>query len=143
MTPQSCVRLAGIFLLVVSYSAWFYLTQAVYFNYLDLINQEPIVMVSILTLWVPVGMLGALVVLTYTAPKALYYGKKVNEMYSPKAIQAASKLCIYFAIAGIIFAIGWTYHSLDLLDKYGYEYNDKLTKITPTGIHLIYVKSKN
>ncbi|TMX67937.1 hypothetical protein DA097_07220 [Vibrio rotiferianus] len=45
------------------------------------------------------------------------------------------------ALAGVAFAAGWTYHSIDLLEKYGYVYSRDLTKITPTGIHLMYIKA--
>ncbi|CAH8195453.1 hypothetical protein [Vibrio aestuarianus] len=31
--------------------------------------------------------------------------------------------------------------SIDLLEKYGYVYSRDLTKITPTGIHLMYIKA--
>ncbi|MEK1976053.1 hypothetical protein WOB87_23720, partial [Vibrio parahaemolyticus] len=66
---------------------------------------------------------------------------KLNELYSPRAIQLANKISLYFALAGVVFAAGWTYHSIDLLEKYGYVYSRNLTKITPTGIHLMYIKA--
>lgn len=68
-------------------------------------------------------------------------GKKINEVYSQSAMQLANKICVYFALAGVAFAAGWTYHSIDLLQKYGYVYSRDLTNITPTGIHLKYVRA--
>ncbi|MDG2589981.1 hypothetical protein P7M45_23875, partial [Vibrio parahaemolyticus] len=99
--------------------------------------------VSIITLWVPVGVFGALVCVLFMTPKALLYGKKINELYSQRAMQLANKISLYFALAGVAFAAGWTYHSIDLLEKYGYVYSRDLTKITPTGIHLMYIKSRH
>lgn len=74
-------------------------------------------------------------------PKSLLYGKKVNELFSLRAMQLANKISLYFALAGVAFAAGWTYHSIDLLEKYGYVYSRDLTRITPTGIHLMYIKA--
>ncbi len=143
MSYQNRIRLVGTIIFGIKLLCWVYPSYGVFSDYIALLNQESIVQISVTTLWIPIGFFGVLLTSLWTTPSILFYGKKVNEMYSPKAIQAASKLCIYFAIAGVIFAIGWTYHSLNLLDKYGYEYSDNLTKITPTGIHLVYVKSKN
>ncbi|MBF4354192.1 hypothetical protein EAY36_23365 [Vibrio anguillarum] len=64
-------------------------------------------------------------------------------MIGEKWNSLVNKLCIYFALAGVAFAAGWTYHSLDLLDRYGYVYSRDLTEITPTGIHLMYIKSNS
>ena len=123
--------------------AWLYPTIAVYSDYKDLLTQTDIVKLSILTLWVPIGGLGFIVVLIVSACTTLYTGKTTKLLFGERWLYWVNKICLYSAIAGIPFAIGWTYHSLNLLDKYGYEYSDNLTRITPTGIHLIYVKSKN
>ncbi|MEZ9063852.1 MULTISPECIES: hypothetical protein [Vibrio] len=142
MSHKIKLRLAGVFVLLFGLLCWGYPSYIVYRDYLDLLNRADTVQVSIITLWVPVGFLGALGCVFFMTPKALVYGKKINELYSQRAMQLANKACIYFALAGVAFAVGWTYHSIDLLDKYGYVYSRDLTRITPTGIHLMYVKAR-
>ncbi len=141
MPSKIKVRFAGVTLIIFALLCWIYPSYSVYSDYIELLSKEPVVRVSIITLWVPVGLIGAVASLIWMSPRALYHGKGIGKVYSPKAMQLANKLTLYFALAGIAFAAGWTYHSLDLLEKYGYVYSRDLTKITPTGIHLTYVKS--
>lgn len=143
MQSKVKVRLAGVLLLTFALLSWIYPSYAVYCDYVGLLNKEAEVRVSIITLWVPLGLLGAVISLVWMSPRALYQGKGIGKVYSPKAMQLANKITLYFALVGVAFAAGWTYHSLDLLEKYGYVYSRDLTKITPTGIHLMYVKSIN
>lgn len=141
MVSKTKVRVAAALscLLVV---AWLYPTVSVYKDYLALINNEPEVQLSVLTLWVPVGGLGAVLLLVLFSCIALYTGKTARTVIGEKWTPWVNRICVYSALAGIAFASGWTYHSLDLLDKYGYVYSRDLTKITPTGIHLMYIKSR-
>ena len=141
MSSQIKVRLAGFALIALMLTCWVYPSYGIFCDYLDLLNNEVVVRVSVLTLWVPFGCLGAVLCLLWMSPKALYYGKGIGKVYSPKAMQLANKVCLYFALIGIAFAAGWTYHSIDLLERYGYVYSRDLTKITPTGIHLMYVRA--
>ena len=142
MRYKTKIRLAGLFFISLMLLCWFYPSYGVYLDYLELLNRADIVQVSVITLWVPVGVFGALACVLFMTPKALLYGKKVNELYSPRAMQLANKISLYFALAGVAFAAGWTYHSIDLLEQYGYVYSRDLTRITPTGIHLMYVKAR-
>jgi len=141
MSHKTRLRLAGIFVLLFGLICWGYPSYVVYRDYLELLNKADTVQLSVLTLWVPIGLLGALGCIFFMAPKAMLCGKKINEIYSQSAMQLANKICVYFALAGVAFATGWTYHSIDLLQKYGYVYSRDLTNITPTGIHLKYVRS--
>lgn len=140
MQPKTRIRLAGTFVILFGALCWIYPSYIVLGDYMDLVNRASTVRVSVITLWVPIGLLGAMGSILIMSPKALLYGKKINEIYSQRALQIANKVCIYFALAGVAFAAGWTYHSMDLLSRYGYVYSRDLTKITPTGIHLMYVK---
>lgn len=134
-------RIACSLLLFIAIFLWSSITYVVVMDYMDLLNRLDKVQVSIITLWCPFGMLGAVFSLILMSPKAIYLGKGIGEVYSPKTMQLANKVTIYFALAGVAFAAGWTYHSIDLLEKYGYVYSRDLTKITPTGIHLMYIKT--
>ena len=140
MQSKNKIRIAAILsqLLIL---AWLYPTLGVYGDYMALLNREPIVRVSVLTLWLPLGGLGAIICLVIFSCVAFYTGRTARLVIGEKWNSLVNKLCIYFALVGVAFAAGWTYHSIDLLDKYGYVYSRDLTKITPTGIHLMYVKS--
>ncbi|MEZ9005632.1 hypothetical protein BCS71_24425 [Vibrio lentus] len=46
-----------------------------------------------------------------------------------------------FIFIGIAFATGWTYHTFELMDKYGYVYSDELNKNTGTSIYRKWVRS--
>lgn len=142
MQYKTKTRLSGVILLVAFPVLWFIPTYSVFCDYLSLVNREDLVTLSVITLWVPVGFLGPVLGLLWMSPKALYYGKGVGDLYSVKAMQLANKVCVYFALAGVLFAVGWTFHSFNLLERYGYEYSRDLTRITPTGIHLMYVKAR-
>ncbi|WP_417197968.1 hypothetical protein [Bizionia sp.] len=142
MLSKTKIRFCISLLLLFFFLIWFYVSKGVLGDYIDLLSHATVVQVSVITLWLPVGFLGVLLCMLWMSPKALWKGKKINQIYSPKAIQRANNISIYFALAGIAFAVGWTYHSLDLLDRYGYVYSSALTKFTPTGIHLIYVLPK-
>ncbi|HEQ3516734.1 TPA: hypothetical protein VGT23_003449 [Vibrio cholerae] len=141
MSPKNKVRLAGLFLLLLLIPSWAWVSYQLFQDYLALLNRAPVVRLSVITLWLPIGFLGVVLSLLAMSPKALLYGKKTNEIYSPKTKQLANKVSIYFALAGVAFAAGWTYHSIDLLERYGYVYSRHLTNITPTGIHLMYVRA--
>ena len=143
MQRKNIVRLAIICLWLLVLLCWLYPSYLVYRDYSALLDHAPTVKISVLNLWMPFGAFGVVISLLLLTPKAIIHGKKMNEIHSSKMLQLTNKTCVIFVLVGIVFTIGWTYHSLDLLDKYGYEYSGKLTKVTPTGIHLIYVKSKN
>lgn len=143
MQSKTKVRLSGSALILFGIGFWFICSSGVMKDYISLIEKADVVRVSVITLWVPIGGLGAVLSLLWMSPRALYQGKGIGKVYSPKAMQLANKITICFALVGVAFAAGWTYHSLDLLEKYGYVYSRDLTKITPTGIHLMYVKSMN
>lgn len=142
MSHKIKLRLASVFVLLFGLLCWGQPSYGVYRDYLDLLNRAETVQVSIITLWVPIGFLGALGSYLFMTPKVLLYGKKISEIFSQKAMQLANKVSIYFALAGVVFAAGWTYHSIDLIENYGYVYSRDLTNITPTGIHLMYVKAR-
>ncbi|HGE6041874.1 TPA: hypothetical protein ACGGSL_003659, partial [Vibrio cholerae] len=85
MSQQNKVRLAGIALIALMLLCWIYPSYGVFRDYLALLNKESVVRLSVLTLWVPMGCLGAVFCLLWMSPKALYYGKGIGKVYSPNA----------------------------------------------------------
>lgn len=134
------IRLAGIGLNLFVFSCWLYTSKIVLKDYQSLLNHEDEVRLSLITLWVPVGGLSVILALLFLSPKAIFYGKKVNELFSEKTIKLANQACIFGALLGVVFAVIFTFYCMNLLSEYGYRYSYKLTEITPTGIHLMYVK---
>ncbi|HHY0572653.1 TPA: hypothetical protein ACVU5J_004938 [Vibrio parahaemolyticus] len=142
MLSKTSVRFAILFMWSFFFPSWFYVSKGVLEDYLDLLNHADLVQVSIITLWLPVGFFGVLLYLLFLTPKAFVRGEKIKEIYRSQTIKLWDKIVTIFALCGIAFAVAWTYHSIDLLEKYGYEYSRDLTRITPTGIHLMYVKAR-
>lgn len=121
-------------------SGWFWMTNGLISDYMDILNNSARVQLSILSLWVPFGFFGALIAIIGLGFISLITGKQARLVIDAKWLKLANKMCIYSALIGIAFAVGWTYHSIDLLERYGYVYSRDLTKITPTGVHLMYVR---
>ncbi len=136
------IRLSCIALLLLSSFMWGGLSITVFNDYQDLLNHKSEVQLSLLPLWVPVGFFGILICMWVTVPKALIYGKKINDVISDDTMKFLNKIAMYSALLGVVFAVGFALYSMKLLDEYGYKYSYELTDITPTGIHLMYVKTK-
>ncbi|MUL11803.1 hypothetical protein GNP59_18240 [Aliivibrio fischeri] len=120
---------------------WFYLTNGVWGDYQDLLNRKSEVQLSLITLIFPVGFLGALFVMLVQFPIAIFYGKRIDNIFSENTMKLSNNICIYSGLLGVVSAVVFALYSMKLLDEYGYKYSYELTKITPTGIHLMYVKA--
>ncbi len=75
MSQQNKVRLAGIALIALMLLCWIYPSYGVFRDYLALLNKESVVRLSVLTLWVPMGCLGAV---SYTQIPSLCLGIFLN-----------------------------------------------------------------
>ncbi|MGF1907808.1 hypothetical protein L4C41_22290 [Aliivibrio salmonicida] len=120
---------------------WLYLTNGVWGDYQDLLNHKSEVQLSLITLIFPVGFFGALSVMLVQFPIAIFYGKRIDSIFSENAMKLSNKICIYSGLLGVLSAVVFALYSMSLLDEYGYKYSYELTNITPTGIHLMYVKT--
>ncbi len=134
------LRLVGVIFVITMTFCWLYLTNGIWKDYQDILNHKPEVQLSLITLIFPVGFLGALLVMLVQFPIAIFYGKRIDNIFSDKTMKLSNKICIYSALLGVVSAVVFALHSIKLLDEYGYEYSYELTDITPTGIHLMYVK---
>nr|WP_014343727.1 hypothetical protein [Aliivibrio fischeri]AEY78121.1 hypothetical protein [Aliivibrio fischeri] len=134
------LRLAGVIFVITMTFCWFYLTKGVWGDYQDLLNHKSEVQLSLITLIFPIGFFGTLLVMLIQFPIAIFYGKKIENIFSDKTMKLSNKICIYSALLGVVSAVAFALYSMKLLDEYGYEYSYELTDITPTGIHLMYIK---
>lgn len=119
---------------------WFFPVIGVYEDYMELLNKHPNVTLSIITLWLPIGALGIVTSMAIITLTCFFTGKKATECVPKQRLDLMAKATKYLAVFGIFTAIGFAWHNFNLLDEYGYQYNSKLTKFTPTGIHLVYTK---
>lgn len=140
MSSSIKVRLCAIASLITFPYVWFWITSGLWGYYVKLLNQAPEVKLSLITLWLPVGMLGFLILVFIAAPIAIYTGRKLEDNVPPKTTDILNKIVKYFAILGIFTAIAFSWHCFNLLDEYGYQYSSKLSKFSATGIHLVYTK---
>lgn len=140
MLLKTKVRLAASVFLVLFPILWWYPSQAVWHDYQNLINKSPEVRLSLITLWVPIGLFGAVVASLFLSLTAIYTGKTASLVLGDKWMKIINKACVYSALSGVIFAVVFGFYSISLLDENGYSYSSALTKITPTGIHLIYLR---
>ncbi len=138
---ETKVRCAAVlsFLLV---PLWFWISVGVFQDYIDLLNREEMVHVSVITLSVPVRGFGAILFIAIFSRVALVTGKTARFVIGERWTPVVNKTTLYFALAVIAFAVEWTYHSIDLLEKYEYVYRRDLIRITPTRIHFMYVKAR-
>ncbi|AZL83342.1 hypothetical protein EIJ81_00305 (plasmid) [Aliivibrio salmonicida] len=102
---------------------------------------QEVVRLSLITLIVPLGGLLPVSILIFLFVIAIYTGKQARLIIGEQWTNIINKSCLYSVFLGVVSAIMFTLYSMKLLDEYSYEFNYNLTQITPTGIHLIYVKT--
>ncbi|MGF1807875.1 hypothetical protein L4C31_21810, partial [Aliivibrio sifiae] len=72
---------------------------------------------------------------------SVYAGKQTRIVIGDDRMVRLEKIAIYGVLLGIVLTVVFSLYSMKLLNEYGYEFNYNLTKITPTGIHLKYIKT--
>ncbi|MGF1751936.1 hypothetical protein [Vibrio cionasavignyae] len=141
MQSKTRVRLAVIFMWLLGFGAWLLISNDTLQNYLDLLNHEQVVTFSPLALWLPIGGFGVVLYLIFMTPKAFYYGTTIVQLESHQKRAKWNKIILFFCLIGIAFAAGWTFHTFDLMDKYGYVYSDELNRNAGTSIYRKWVRS--
>lgn len=141
MRQKNKLRVAGACLLLLIVGGWVLISYTALEDYLDLLNHKQVVTFSPVVLLMPIGGLGAVLCSVALFPKTIWYGKRFDEVYSSKTITKVNRISIYFILIGIAFAAGWTYHTFDLMDKYGYVYSDELNRNAGTSIYRKWVRS--
>ncbi|MEF1285401.1 MULTISPECIES: hypothetical protein [unclassified Vibrio] len=140
MQSKTKVRIAGVFFLIALVGGWLFISYVALQDYLDLLNNEPVVSFSPVVLLMPIGGLGVAFFAIVLFPKSIWRGERFDETYPPKVKAMVNRISIYFILIGVAFAAGWTYHTFDLMDKYGYVYSDDLNKHAGTSIYRKWVR---
>ncbi|MGF1903642.1 hypothetical protein [Aliivibrio salmonicida] len=122
--------------------AWFFVSKTVWGDYQDLLNNKEQVQLSLITLLVPIGCFLPMVISIILFFIAIYTGKQARLVIGEKWTNSINKMCVYSALLGVVSSVAFALYSMNLLDEYGYKYSYELTNITPTGIHLMYVKTQ-
>ncbi|MDD9158495.1 hypothetical protein PVK64_20245 [Aliivibrio sp. S4TY2] len=135
------MRFLGVVFFILIPLLWWVPTNGVWRDYQNLLNHKDEVQLSLFTLWVPIGGFFAVILNSILMSITIISGKKARLIIGEHWTSSINKTCIYSALFGVIFAMMFALYSMKLLDEYGYEYSYELTKITPTGIHLMYVKA--
>lgn len=141
MPSKTKVRLGVLFIWILGFGAWYFVSCDVLQSYLDLLNHEHVVTFSPIALWIPIGGFGLVLYLIFMTPRAFYQGKTIVQIESPQTRDKWNKIVLFFILLGVAFAAGWTYHTFDLMDKYGYVYSDELNRNAGTSIYRKWVKS--
>jgi hypothetical protein len=76
MLLSNKIRVVGVALLTIVIMGWLWICDFLLEDYFAILNQAPTVRLSVITLWVPVGVLGVLLSMLFISPKALFLGKK-------------------------------------------------------------------
>lgn len=135
------MRLLGIVFIPFLILIWWIPTNGVWNDYQELLAHQEVVRLSLITLIVPLGGLLPVSILIFLFVIAIYTGKQARLIIGEQWTNIINKSCLYSVFLGVVSAIMFTLYSMKLLDEYSYEFNYNLTQITPTGIHLIYVKT--
>ncbi|XEV13633.1 hypothetical protein ACBZ90_01660 [Vibrio alginolyticus] len=141
MQSKTRVRLAVIFMWLLGFGAWYFISCDVLQNYLDLLNREHVVTFSPIALWLPIGGFGFVLYLIIMTPRAFFYGKTIVQIVPHQTRAKWDKIILLFMLIGVAFAAGWTYHTFDLMDKYGYVYSDELNRNAGTSIYRKWVRT--
>ncbi len=136
------MRFLGIVFIPLLILLWWIPTNGVLGDYQDLLNQTDEVRLSLITLIVPIGGFIPLLISVALISIAIYSGKQARLVIGEKWTSTINRSCIYSMILGVVFAVVFALYCIKLLDEYGYKYSYELTDITPTGIHLMYVKTQ-
>ncbi len=96
--------------------------------------------IAVHTLWAPVGLIGVLLVLLVTSPICLLKGLLMSDVLTGLRMKAANLLMIGFLVAGAVSGfIGYQKLKSQLAGE-GYTYCKVLSKTTPSGKYVAYVR---
>ncbi|MCE9932777.1 hypothetical protein [Aeromonas salmonicida] len=121
--------------------AWWFISVAALKPYFALQAGEGVVKIAVHTLWAPVGLIGVLLVLLVTSPICLIRGVLMSDVLTGLRMKAANILMVCFLVAGVMSGfLGYQKLQSDLVST-GYTYCKALSKTTPSGKYVAYVRT--
>ncbi|MFL9602847.1 hypothetical protein ACKC5Q_19400 [Aeromonas dhakensis] len=120
--------------------AWWFISSAALKPYFALQAGEGVVKIGLHTLWAPLGLVGVLLVLLVTSPVCLLKGLLMSDVLTGRRLKAANILMLSFLAVGAVSGfIGYQKLKSQLADQ-GYTYCRVLSKTTPSGKYVTYVR---
>lgn len=120
--------------------AWLFISSAALKPYFALQAGEGVVKIGLHTLWAPVGLIGVLLVLLVTSPICLLRGVLMSDVLTGRRMTVANAVMLAFLAAGAVSGfIGYQKLKSQLADQ-GYSYCKALSKTTPSGKYVTYVR---
>jgi len=120
--------------------AWWFVSSAALKPYFALQAGEGVVKIGLHTLWAPVGLIGVLLVLLVTSPICLLRGVLMSDVLTGRRMTVANVVMLAFLAAGAVSGfIGYQKLKSQLADQ-GYSYCKVLSKTTPSGKYVTYVR---
>jgi hypothetical protein len=120
--------------------AWWFISSAALKPYFALQAGEGVVKIGLHTLWAPVGLIGVLLVLLVTSPICLLRGVLMSDVLTGRRMTVANVVMLAFLAAGAVSGfIGYQKLKSQLADQ-GYSYCKVLSKTTPSGKYVTYVR---
>ncbi|WP_270818127.1 hypothetical protein [Aeromonas sp. Y318-3] len=132
--------MAFVALNLIAIGAWLFISSAALNPYFALQAGEGVVKIGLHTLWAPLGLVGVLLVLLVTSPVCLLKGLLMSDVLTGRRLKAANILMLSFLAVGAVSGfIGYQKLKSQLADQ-GYTYCRVLSKTTPSGKYVTYVR---
>lgn len=132
--------MAFVALNLIAIGAWLFISSAALNPYFALQSGEGVVKIGLHTLWAPLGLVGVLLVLLVTSPVCLLKGLLMSDVLTGRRLKAANILMLSFLAVGAVSGfIGYQKLKSQLADQ-GYTYCRVLSKTTPSGKYVTYVR---
>ncbi|WP_321149324.1 hypothetical protein [Aeromonas jandaei] len=132
--------MAFVALNLFAIGAWLFISSAAMEPYFDMKAGADVVKVAMHTLWIPIGFIGIILVLLITTPICLLKGLLMSDVLTGRRMTVANVAMLAFLAAGAVSGfIGYQKLKSQLADQ-GYSYCKVLSKTTPSGKYVTYVR---
>ena len=118
----------------------FYASRALFLNVSDILSNADIIKINVYGLFIPVGMIGLVVYFICGVITAIRYKKQAHSIWSYKTQKTFNFMTGFFAVLGLVFAIGTYQWLTSKLDERGYVYSKEDSRLSAMGKHEVYIK---
>lgn len=132
--------IAFVVLNLFAIGTWLFISSVAVEPYFDMKAGADVVKIGVHTLWIPVGVIGVILVLVITTPICLLKGLLMSDVLTGRRMKAANILMISFLIAGVVSGFLGYQKLQSGLASSGYTYCRALSKTTPSGKYVTYVR---
>lgn len=131
--------ISGVFVNFFIVGAWILSLSDIHEIYTGINDKANFITINIIGLWVPVGIIGAIIFCLASPIVAFVTGKRSDTVWGDKGQKIFNVIALSFSLIGLVTAI-YMYQSLSKqLDELQYSYCSSLTRVSAMGIHKVYV----